>query len=164
MPHYCCCSVTTPINLHLLLLCVYVCLLQAVAGLSKRQLAALQGSNPPAAAAAAAAASRPDHSSGAGRDNSLLCSLPVAVLADPSPNRPQAGIVLSVAPLLGAHPYTDQGVAKWLHVHVRPSVRGLLRVIKVGQGRRKRGWGRAGAGVRAGTVEEVMRGIAAGSA
>jgi hypothetical protein len=40
--------------------------------------------------------------------------------------------VLSVAPLLGAHPYTDQGVPKWLHVHVRPSVRGLLRVIKVG--------------------------------
>eukprot|EP00775_Hariotina_reticulata_P010403 gene10403-10561_t len=43
---------------------------------------------------------------------------------------PAAGIVLSVAPLLGAHPYTDQGVTKWLHVHVRPSVRGLLRVIK----------------------------------
>lgn len=62
---------------------------------------------------------------------SLLRSLPVAVLADPSPNRPGAGVVLSVAPLLGARPYTDAQVGKWLHVHVRPSVRGLLRVIKV---------------------------------
>jgi hypothetical protein len=62
---------------------------------------------------------------------SLLRSLPVAVLADPSPSRPQAGVVLSVAPLLGARPYTDPQVGKWLHVHVRPSVRGLLRIIKV---------------------------------
>lgn len=111
----------------------------AVAGLSKQQLAALQGqadsttaspaapdvgnrdsSTSPAAAAVAAA-----------RHSSLLRSLPVAVLADPSPSRPQAGVVLSVAPLLGARPYTDHQVGKWLHVHVRPSVRGLLRIIKV---------------------------------
>lgn len=65
---------------------------------------------------------------------SLLRSLPVAVLADPSPSRPQAGVVLSVAPLLGARPSTDPQVSKWLHVHVRPSARGLLRIIKVGCG------------------------------
>jgi hypothetical protein len=53
----------------------------------------------------------------------LLRSLPVAVLADPAPGRPSAGVVLSVAPLLGADPCPDTRVAKWLHVHVRPSVR-----------------------------------------
>jgi hypothetical protein len=69
---------------------------------------------------------------GAAGHASLLRSLPVAVLADPAPSRPQSGVVLSVAPLLGARPYTDPQVGKWLHVHVRPSVRGLLRIIKVG--------------------------------
>jgi hypothetical protein len=115
------------------LCCHYCCPAAAVAGLSKRQLAAIQAgpnssssnaAEQDASAAAAAAAA-------AASQASLLRSLPLAVLADPSPSRPQAGIVLSVAPLLGAHPYTDQGVPKWLHVHVRPSVRGLLRVIKV---------------------------------
>ncbi|KAF8073073.1 ema [Scenedesmus sp. PABB004] len=86
----------------------------AVAGLSRKQLTAMQ------AGGADAAEQAPG----------LLHSLPVAVLADPSPSRAQAGIVLSVAPLLGARPYADAAVPKWLHVHVRPSVRGLTRVIK----------------------------------
>ena len=60
----------------------------------------------------------------------LLRCLPVAVLADPSPSKPNAGVVLSVAPLLGADPVPDAKVSKWLHVHVRPSVRGLLRVLR----------------------------------
>ena len=119
----------------------------AVAGLSQQQMAALQGPSEPAAqqvnstTSSTPGATRNTHSlsgtaaaaaSGGGvHHGSLLRSLPVAVLADPSPSRPQAGVVLSVAPLLGARPYTDPQVGKWLHVHVRPSVRGLLRVIKV---------------------------------
>ncbi|KAI8470983.1 MAG: hypothetical protein J3K34DRAFT_520884 [Monoraphidium minutum] len=63
-------------------------------------------------------------------DRALLRSLPVTVVADPSPTKPNAGVVLSVAPLLGADPTQDANVPKWLHVHVRPSVRGLLRVLK----------------------------------
>lgn len=38
-----------------------------------------------------------------------------------------AGIVLSVAPLMGADPAIDDGHKRWLHVHVRPPVRGLLK-------------------------------------
>lgn len=30
----------------------------------------------------------------------------------------------------GASARVDPGVAKWLHVHVRPSVRGLLRMVR----------------------------------
>ena len=33
-------------------------------------------------------------------------------------------------PLLGAGPYPDPSYARWLHVHVRPSVKGLLRVLR----------------------------------
>jgi hypothetical protein len=140
-----CCAVLCCAVLCCAVLCCAVlgilCGACAVAGLSRKQLAALQGqptseggggtqatSSPgssaaPAAGAAAAAA--------AANHASLLRSLPVAVLADPSPSRPQAGVVLSVAPLLGARPYADGVVPKWLHVHVRPSVRGLLRILKV---------------------------------
>lgn len=86
----------------------------AVAGLSLHRLAAMErGTASPATQA------------------SLLRCLPVAVLADPVPSKPNTGVVLSVAPLLGADPSQDKNVAKWLHVHVRPSVRGLLRVVKV---------------------------------
>jgi hypothetical protein len=103
-------------------------------------MVALQG--PPSSLDAADPSSTPAHSrssrslagaagSTSSHHASLLRSLPVAVLADPSPSRPQAGVVLSVAPLLGARPYTDPQVGRWLHVHVRPSVRGLLRIIKV---------------------------------
>lgn len=67
----------------------------------------------------------------AAAEHALLRSLPVTVVADPSPTKPGAGVVLSVAPLLGANPSMDKNVGKWLHVHVRPSVRGLLRVLKV---------------------------------
>ena len=84
---------------------------------------------------------------GGGEDFALLRSLPVTVVADPSPTKPNSGVVLSVAPLLGADPRVDRGVPKWLHVHVRPSVRGLLRVFKV---RRALGAGaRGGRGVAA---------------
>ncbi len=41
-----------------------------------------------------------------------------------------AGFVLSHAPLMGADPALDDSHAKWLHIHVRPPVPGLLRVIK----------------------------------
>jgi hypothetical protein len=129
----------------------------AVAGLSKQQMAALQGSpssmtpqphtahpaDPTSSSNSAAGPHTPlpgaggltgavSGGGGTGGHASLLRSLPVAVLADPAPSRPQSGVVLSVAPLLGARPYTDPQVGKWLHVHVRPSVRGLLRIIKVG--------------------------------
>ncbi|GBF91765.1 hypothetical protein Rsub_04069 [Raphidocelis subcapitata] len=67
---------------------------------------------------------------GDGGERALLRSLPVTVVADPSPTKPGTGVVLSVAPLLGADPAIDRNVGKWLHVHVRPSVRGLLRVLK----------------------------------
>ena len=39
-----------------------------------------------------------------------------------------SGIVLSVAPLMGADPIIDPSHKRWLHVHVRPPVRGLLKV------------------------------------
>lgn len=39
-----------------------------------------------------------------------------------------AGIVLSVAPLMGADPVIDPSHKRWLHIHVRPPVRGLLKV------------------------------------
>ncbi len=91
----------------------------AVAGLSLRNRAAATSPVPGSAAARTQA-------------SALLKSLPVAVLADPVAGKSNQGVVLSVAPLLGADPLVDKNVAKWLHVHVRPSVRGLLRVLKVG--------------------------------
>lgn len=42
-----------------------------------------------------------------------------------------AGIVLSVAPLMGADPTIDPSHKRWLHIHVRPPVRGLLKVILI---------------------------------
>ncbi|MEW5299570.1 MAG: hypothetical protein WDW36_002571 [Sanguina aurantia] len=65
----------------------------------------------------------------------LLHSSPAVVLADPAPTRMNTGIVLSVAPLLGADPALDRSMGKWLHVHVRPSVRGLLKILQPGPGR-----------------------------
>ena len=41
-----------------------------------------------------------------------------------------SGVIASLAPLTGAVPTVDKNVSKWLHVHVRPSVRGLLRVLR----------------------------------
>jgi len=67
---------------------------------------------------------------------SVLHSSPAVVLADPAPTRLNAGIVLSVSPMLGADPVVDKNVGKWLHVHVRPSVRGLLRVLRGAPGRK----------------------------
>lgn len=42
-----------------------------------------------------------------------------------------AGTVLSVAPLIGAMPCVDASHKKWLHVHVRPHARGMLKTIRV---------------------------------
>lgn len=69
----------------------------------------------------------------------MLHSSPAVVLADPAPTRLNAGIVLSIAPLLGSEPTVDKNVAKWLHVQVRPSVRGLLRLLRSAAGGRKGG-------------------------
>lgn len=52
------------------------------------------------------------------------------VLADPGPT-PLSGLVLSLAPLMGADAEVDRSHPKWLHVHVRPPVRGLLKLLKV---------------------------------
>lgn len=41
----------------------------------------------------------------------------------------RAGVVVSSAPLMGGAPFVDPNVSRWLHVHVRPSVRGLLRLM-----------------------------------
>jgi hypothetical protein len=59
-------------------------------------------------------------------------AVPTVLLADPG-TRINSGIVVSVAPLMGAEPYVDANHPRWLHVHVRPPVRGLLKVIKVGR-------------------------------
>ncbi|GFR43644.1 hypothetical protein Agub_g4746, partial [Astrephomene gubernaculifera] len=69
----------------------------------------------------------------------VLHSSPAVVLADPAPTRLNAGVVLSVSPLLGSEPGVDKNVAKWLHVHVRPSVRGLLRLLRSAAAGRKGG-------------------------
>lgn len=53
------------------------------------------------------------------------------VLADPSAH-PNSGLVLALAPLMGAAACLDTSHPKWLHVHVRPPVRGLLKLLKVG--------------------------------
>ena len=42
-----------------------------------------------------------------------------------------AGLVVAVAPLMGSAPHIDKAHGRWLHVHVRPPVRGLLKVVKV---------------------------------
>ena len=52
------------------------------------------------------------------------------VLADPG-QQSNTGVVLSLAPLLGANPEVDRSHPRWLHVHVRPHVRGLLKLLKV---------------------------------
>ncbi len=46
-----------------------------------------------------------------------------------SPAVKPGGTVLSVAPLMGTEPDCDPVHAQWLHVHVRPPVRALLKVI-----------------------------------
>ncbi|KXZ47441.1 hypothetical protein GPECTOR_35g879 [Gonium pectorale] len=69
----------------------------------------------------------------------VVHSSPAAVLADPAPTRLNAGIVLSFSPLLGSDPSVDKSVAKWLRVHVRPSVRGLLRLLRSAAAGRKGG-------------------------
>ena len=52
------------------------------------------------------------------------------ILADPG-QQPNTGVVLSIAPLLGADAAVDRSHPRWLHVHVRPPVRGLLKLLKV---------------------------------
>ena len=52
------------------------------------------------------------------------------ILADPG-QQPNTGVVLSIAPLLGADAAVDRSHPRWLHIHVRPPVRGLLKLLKV---------------------------------
>ena len=52
------------------------------------------------------------------------------LLADPG-EQAETGLVLSLAPLLGADPQLERAHPRWLHIHVRPPVRGLLKVLKV---------------------------------
>lgn len=66
----------------------------------------------------------------------IMHSSPGIVLAEPAPTRLHAGIVLSIAPLMGSQPFVDTNVGRWLHVHVRPSVRGLLRLVRQATGRK----------------------------
>lgn len=58
----------------------------------------------------------------------VAAAAPVVVVADPGP-RPNVGVVLSAAPLLGSLPRIDEGHPRWLHVQVRPQARALLRVL-----------------------------------
>jgi hypothetical protein len=60
----------------------------------------------------------------------LLQSAPSVVLAEAASGA-RSGRVLSVAPLLGAAASVDPGHARWLHVHVRPPARGLLKTVRV---------------------------------
>ena len=60
----------------------------------------------------------------------VLQASPSIVLAEAGP-RPGGGRVLSVAPLLGAAASVDSSHPKWLHVHVRPPARGLLKTVRV---------------------------------
>ena len=56
------------------------------------------------------------------------------ILADPG-QQSNSAVVLSIAPLLGADTAVDRSHPRWLHVHVRPPVRGLLKLLKVQQKR-----------------------------
>jgi protein CLEC16A len=58
----------------------------------------------------------------------VACAAPVCLVADPG-TQPQTGLVLSVAPLMGAVPAVDARHTRWLHVQVRPPLRGLLKVL-----------------------------------
>ncbi|GAB4821885.1 hypothetical protein N2152v2_008931 [Parachlorella kessleri] len=55
-------------------------------------------------------------------------AVPVVVVADPG-TRPNTGVVLSAAPLLGTCPRVDEQHPRWLHVRVRPQARAVLRVV-----------------------------------
>eukprot|EP00192_Tetraselmis_astigmatica_P009267 CAMPEP_0117665702 /NCGR_PEP_ID=MMETSP0804-20121206/9962_1 /TAXON_ID=1074897 /ORGANISM="Tetraselmis astigmatica, Strain CCMP880" /LENGTH=845 /DNA_ID=CAMNT_0005473155 /DNA_START=342 /DNA_END=2879 /DNA_ORIENTATION=+ len=68
------------------------------------------------------------------RTEAFWQSSPVVLLADPASTRFNAGTVLSTAPLLGADPAVDGSHPHWLHLHVRPPVRGLVKALKLGQG------------------------------
>ena len=52
----------------------------------------------------------------------------MVVVADPG-SRPNTGVVLSAAPLLGTCPRVDEQHPRWLHVRVRPQTRAVLRVV-----------------------------------
>ena len=60
----------------------------------------------------------------------VLHSSAAIVLAEPAPTRLHAGVVISTAPLMGGEPFMDPNMGRWLHVHVRPSVRGLMRQLR----------------------------------
>lgn len=57
-------------------------------------------------------------------------SAATVLLAEPR-QEAGSGAVLSLAPLVGADPQLDRAHPRWLHIHVRPPVRGLLKLLKV---------------------------------
>ncbi|GMH41903.1 hypothetical protein BSKO_09813 [Bryopsis sp. KO-2023] len=56
--------------------------------------------------------------------------VPVVILAAPAASSLNAGMVLSVAPLLGTDPAVDGTHPRWLHLHVRPSVRRFVKAVQ----------------------------------
>ncbi len=48
-----------------------------------------------------------------------------------APSSGAADAALSVAPLLGAAAAVDAAHPRWLHVHVRPPARGLIKTVRV---------------------------------
>lgn len=79
---------------------------------------------PAAAAPASGAAAAPD----------IMHCVPSVLLATGAGGYGErAGVVVSVAPLMGADPDIDKSHDRWLHVHVRPPVRGLLKLLQVRQ-------------------------------
>jgi len=72
---------------------------------------------------------RPQAGEGMELAAAVVRSVPVVLLADQG-SRVNSGKVLSVAPLMGANPLIDPAHKRWLHIHVRPPVRGLLKVLR----------------------------------
>lgn len=91
---------------------------------------------PATPSSADAAAGYTSGGEGAGPRPELIHSSPGIVLAEPAPTRLHAGIVVATAPLMGSQPFQDPNVNRWLHVHVRPSVRGLLRLVRTAAGKK----------------------------
>ena len=58
----------------------------------------------------------------------LLLVIAKRGVADGHRMQRRAGIVLSHAPMMGADPVIDESHNRWLHIHVRPPVTGMLKV------------------------------------
>eukprot|EP00884_Botryococcus_braunii_P017497 jgi/Botrbrau1/4430/Bobra.0348s0019.1 len=60
---------------------------------------------------------------------SLFLAVPSVVLAAPHALQPP-GAVISVAPLMGSQAAIDRQHKRWLHIDVRPPVRGLIKTLR----------------------------------